>query len=70
MKKVTESMLADILWIQETLGSMGKDFDKRITADTLHRSKEFCIGALYERQRISDELYKSFNPDLTGSEQK
>jgi hypothetical protein len=55
-RKVTESMLQDILWIGQVLKEMGQGFDKRITTEMIHRSKEFICGALYERARIRRSL--------------
>ena len=70
MKKVTESMLADIIWIESILMAKPREFDKRITMDMINRSKEFITGVFYERERISKELRKAFICDLSEFEQK
>ncbi len=54
MREISKDMLAEIEWIHRQIKTMGKGFDKRITADYLGRSLEFIYGVMYERQRQLD----------------
>ncbi len=51
MREISKDMLAEIEWIHRQIKTMGKGFDKRITAEYIGRSLEFIYGVIWEKQR-------------------
>jgi len=52
--KITRSFIADLEWIAKQLKTMGEGFRRPLTQEFLNRSKEFCLGVIWERERLKE----------------